>query len=344
MLRALMTLVIMAAVLGGTGCFGSTHQVIPGVSEPAPISVGADLPDAPGEIDRDFTWSYEGEEWEWSIPIPRSLHQYYSERPRIPTENYSIYASDPLDDAFMERLGNRFDAAAQQHGYDEFDTVNLAVAFVQDLPYAADVVTTTFDEYPRYPIETLVDGGGDCEDTSILLAAILHAMGYDVVLLRPANHMAVGVLGGKGIHGTYFEHDGGKYFYLETTGRGWEIGQMPEEYEGQPVSIFTLDPTPILSHRWSAKTYETDAVVEVTVSNLGTAPARGVYVYAGFDAGGERLWNAERSQRFDLEPGYYVDVTLSLDLPEGKETTRLVVQTVYMGYAYDESRSEWFDL
>lgn len=50
-------------------------------------------------------------------------------------------------------------------------------------------------EYPKYPVETLVEGG-DCEDKSILLAAILRAMGYRTALLvfsGNPGHIAVGV-------------------------------------------------------------------------------------------------------------------------------------------------------
>ena len=338
-----MAVALVSVVLaGGASCFGSDHSVTPRVSAPAPISVGEELPDVPGSLDRSFTWEYAGSKWTWDIEIPRSLYEYYSERKRVPTENYSVYVTDPSDDPFIGELVDRFEDAAQQEGFDEFETVNFAVAFVQSLPYTSDAVTTAYDEYPRYPVETLVDDGGDCEDTSILIAAILDAMGYGVVLLQPPHHMAVGVLGGEGIHGTYFEHNGGKYFYLETTGSGWEIGEIPSEYEGEKVDIFGILPTPILSHRWTAETYESDTVVEVTVRNLGTAAASEVYVLAGFDAGEGMVWNAQESERFDLEPGYYVDVTLTLWLPQ-EESTRFLVQTVYNGYAFDESYSEWFD-
>ena len=49
------------------------------------------------------------------------------------------------------------------------------------------------DEYVRYPIETLVDGQGDCEDKVALLVALLYEMDADFVLLVLPEHMAVGV-------------------------------------------------------------------------------------------------------------------------------------------------------
>ena len=65
------------------------------------------------------------------------------------------------------------------------------VSFAQNLPYTADDVTTGFDEYPRFPYETLYDNGGDCEDTSILVSAMLRELRYGVALLHFPGHMAV---------------------------------------------------------------------------------------------------------------------------------------------------------
>ena len=74
------------------------------------------------------------------------------------------------------------------------------------MPYTVDDETTPWNEYPRYPVETLFDRGGDCEDTSILTATILYEMGYDVALLilEDDNHCAIGISGGEGVFGTYY--------------------------------------------------------------------------------------------------------------------------------------------
>jgi hypothetical protein len=91
-------------------------------------------------------------------------------------------------------------------------------------------VSASFDDYPRFPIETIVDNGGDCEDTAILFATIVQILGYGAVYLNPTGHLAVGVLGGSGVHGTYWTYNNGSYFYCETTGDGFKIGEVPSEY------------------------------------------------------------------------------------------------------------------
>lgn len=174
------------------------------------------------------------------ITIPLSLYFEYKERPRpTSTSSYVNLAKDSKDDDYIEKLVQLFNTKISQYNFNERQKLNFIVAFVQSLPYTVDSVTTLADEYPRYPIETLFDRGGDCEDTSILTAAILDHMGYDVALINPPKHMAVGIALPYA-YGRYYNHDGKKYFYLETTGQYWEIGEMPEEYINQSAYVYPL--------------------------------------------------------------------------------------------------------
>ena len=297
-------------------------------------------------IDRHYEWSYDGRTWMWDLTLPESLYSYYKDKPRPPTRgDYSVYVTDPYDDVYIESLIKKLEAAAAKKGYDDYEKVNLVIAFVQSLPYTADNVTTPFDEYPRYPIETLVDYGGDCEDTAILTAALLDGMGYDVVLIRLPGHMAVGVLGGEGIYGTYYLEDGKKYYYLETTGEGFKIGERPDEYKSSSATLYHLVPHAILAHDWTAtrtRSILTDILtLTVTVENVGTATAKNVKVHAGFDAGEDYVYNPKESETFDLSPGSEATVTLYLNVPRDKYT-RIIVWITSDGHLMDKSTSKWF--
>ena len=281
--------------------------------------------------------------------MPKSLYDYYKALPRSPTENYSVYVTHPYDNQYIDSLVGKIKEAAASQGYSEFDTIGFAAAFVQSLPYTSDKVTTGFDEYPRYPIETLVDNGGDCEDTSILMASVIDSMGYGVVLLifdpppgSNAGHVAVGVKGGDTITGSYWQYGGSKYFYLETTGNNWQIGQIPPEFKGTSAYIYDLKPVPILTHSWTGKGRGIYEDLTIIVSNLGSADAQGVYVYAGFDAGNNQLGNPQKSQVFNIGIDQKVTVTMTIQAPTGQHT-RIVAQIVYAGYAADESYSDWFN-
>jgi hypothetical protein len=142
---------------------------------------------------------------------------------------------DPTLIALAEYLRTESEAA----GLEDVDVLSNVLAFTQSLPYTPDTVTTGFDEYPRFPIETLAEYGGDCEDTSILYATLVSLLEYGVVLLSPPGHMAVGVLG-EDLEGTYFAFDGGRYYFAETTGEGFGIGELPAEYVGEKSEIFEI--------------------------------------------------------------------------------------------------------
>lgn len=290
-----------------------------------------------------YEWIYGNSDWAWELDIPLSVYELYRSIPRAPTMDYSVYITHPYDDEYINTLASKFQQAADLKSYDEFQTVEFTAAFVQNLEYTDDSVTSSYDEYPRYPIETLFNKGGDCEDTSILLASILRSMGYDVVLIELSNHCAVGVSGEDTLHGTYWEYDGGKYFYIETTDSGWGIGELPDVYRNASAYIFPMIPTPVISHEWymENKTYYSE--LTVTITNLGSAAAYDIYVFTGFDAGNNQIWCAQQSNTLDLEPGMESTTTVIIYPPPSGNRTRLIVQVVMGDYCVSESFSQWVD-
>jgi hypothetical protein len=98
---------------------------------------------------------------------------------------------DPLDDAYVEGLTAWIQA---QVGADFYDIVECAFHFVQaGIDYAYD---PAWYEYPKYPVETLVDEAGDCEDTAILYASLVRTLGRGALIVAvdtnhdgPVDHM-----------------------------------------------------------------------------------------------------------------------------------------------------------
>lgn len=100
-------------------------------------------------------------------------------------------------------------------------------------------------EYVKYPLETLVEGGGDCEDLSILGASLMRASEIDVSLLYFGNHLAIGVHGN--FSGTFWQIDGRPYYYAEpgatiwpSTPARWNIGEAPETFQKVSPHIFPI--------------------------------------------------------------------------------------------------------
>ena len=192
-------------------------------------------------IKREYFWIYGKTVWSYKMKIPRASYAYYKTVDRQNITSYSDYVTDNSDDEYLAALGQKFKEAAELESHSDFEMVENIVLFVQQLDYVDDKVGTGYDEYPKFPLETLADEGGDCEDSAILLASLLRELGFGTALIQFPDHMGVGVRGKESIEGSYFETaDGIRYYYIETTSTGWKIGELPEELERQPARILSL--------------------------------------------------------------------------------------------------------
>lgn len=191
-------------------------------------------------IEVNYAWNYGKGTWTYDLQIPKSAYDYYKTIDRAPIRDYSYYVTDASDDEYLEALAQKFKDAAERENYSDLDMVKNIILFVQNLNYVDDKVGTGYDEYPKFPLETLADQGGDCEDSAILLASLLRELGYGTVLIQFTDHMAVGVKGEESLSGSYFEVDGIRYYYVETTSPGWGIGDVPEKMQDQPAKILSV--------------------------------------------------------------------------------------------------------
>ena len=191
-------------------------------------------------ITRYYQWDYDGVQWEYSLPIAIKdyLAAKHKEKPSSAWE--WVEMANDSDDIYIKRLVEYFEEVAHDKGFNTQEKLNFVIKFIQHLPYTDDALTTPYDDYPRSPLETLFDDGGDCEDSTILAVALLREMHYDVALLGliDAYHMALGVSVPLE-WGTYYQHPdtGVKYFYVETSGDIWDIGEVPSEYLGKTAAI-----------------------------------------------------------------------------------------------------------
>lgn len=96
---------------------------------------------------------------------------------------------DPAQDEFYDDLLGSFRAIRSEQNLTDDEYAELLTAYVQSLKYRAS------NDSAKYPIETVYDGEGDCDDTSYLLAGLLSREGYRVALFlfEHKNHMVVGI-------------------------------------------------------------------------------------------------------------------------------------------------------
>lgn len=210
------------------------------------IPEGTD-PDNPDIVHKKFEWGFKpkgsGDEIPQSIALDVSLSRYEHYR-RVPRFNgeWNRYAVEDMPE--IRALAMEFQ---RLHASQKWSTYNQAfnvLKFVQtNIPYAYDKDTTGYEDWARYPIETIMDGKGDCEDVAILCAAIIARLGFQVVLLVYPRHVAFGVAGADKLKGDYVldPQTGKKYFYGEATADGWHLGQIPKGYINVTPEILNVE-------------------------------------------------------------------------------------------------------
>ncbi|MDO9539775.1 MAG: hypothetical protein Q7J09_07225 [Methanocalculus sp.] len=146
---------------------------------------------------------------------------------------YAAFMNDPQQERFYTDLISMLQSVRRDLLLDDDRYLELCSVFVQSLPYDDD---TTLIE-PKFPIETYADGTGDCDDKSLLLAAILVREGYDVALFffSEEKHMTVGIRA----DGCFDQESG--YAYIETTKTHF-VGLKPQNLSGGLV----LSSTPLI--------------------------------------------------------------------------------------------------
>ncbi len=193
---------------------------------------------------RKYVWDYAGRTWTLSYAFPSSVYDAQRSSPRtLIYSAYGSYVSDSRDDEILHDFLDHVEQLAV--GLNIWDRLNLVLALVQSLPYEEEAC-----EYPRYPLETLIDQRGDCEDAAILAVALVREMGFSAVLLAFLDELHVGV-GIRVLPPRYpelqaYEWAGDLYYYLEPTSPGWEVGQLPPAFQSQPV-VITIPSTVVRS-------------------------------------------------------------------------------------------------
>jgi hypothetical protein len=214
-------------------------QQPPAYVPPAPVPTATPLADDGEAYTRNFRWTaIDGGVRTTEVRVPEALFLAHRGTPRFSDYNsWGKYALADADRPILEDLARRIAPPTSNPDEGYFRLMNL-VFFVQQIPYDKDDNTTSYIEgalpryamyvkdgveYPKYPVEMLVDGRGDCEDAVILMGGLLDALGYDTVLLRYSDHMALGIRMNEfnpyyaKYTPEYFEHEGKHYYYIEGT-------------------------------------------------------------------------------------------------------------------------------
>jgi hypothetical protein len=175
-----------------------------------------------------------------TLPVNVSVHEGAKQAEKVTTvygnisetvwlaQSYRALVQDPAQDSLYAAILAETDKIRLGQTLSDDEYLELIAVYVQSLKYE------TRDQHPaKFPVETVVDRAGDCDDKSLLLAGLLSREGYTVALLLfgPESHMAVGV----GSDDYHYKNTG--YAFLETTNYSY-IG-VPTDKLGNNLTLYS---------------------------------------------------------------------------------------------------------
>lgn len=197
-----------------------------------------------------YDWSFQGNLHQMKLNVSFHKYQWYLNRSINRSPQYigkeEMKSFITSDDDKIKELTNKLVDIAEGYGYDDVETINFVLSFVQrNIEYVDDSISKNISEYWRFPIETLVEGHGDCEDSSILFQSLMKSMGYDVVMIfyiidDETGHLSTGVNINRSVDGYAVTLNQENFYYCETTSNGYQMGDKPDDIPDDPELVIDL--------------------------------------------------------------------------------------------------------
>lgn len=224
MRRALTIVIVLLAVVIGCASKMPGGVIYPSISPDASVDYG---------IPVSATFTFEGEPVTIGVTVDGALYEGAQTADKTVTrfgnareddwieDYFPAFVEEEHQDPFFDALLAELRNVRDRRHLDSDRYVELLTVFVQSIEYRTDPV----DLEPKFPVETFVEGNGDCDDKTLLLAGLLTRERYDVAVLlfEDEKHVALG------IRCEECDYRGTGYAYTETTAQGF-VGMVPEQF------------------------------------------------------------------------------------------------------------------
>ncbi len=194
-----------------------------------------------GDIHRRYCWMLGNspQSIEWTVYAKDYADCKNSTADRHPDSEDRLVFVDTKSDSMKDLASTMLE---KTRGMTDLERADYVLKFVQLIvDYEDDYTMSSAIEYWKYPIETLLQRGGDCEDSSILFCSLMQTMGYETALLiydgylYDEGHMAGSVALDYVKNGSYYTKNGLKYYYCETTSSLMSVGEGWDKYDEATV-------------------------------------------------------------------------------------------------------------
>ncbi len=167
---------------------------------------------------------------------------------RIPRSSYTDWNShwaviyDKIlknEDPFLNLIADSLRTIHNGKNYSRHQFANIIMTFVQDIPYSFVHDRETCDPNDRRPCITNERFGihtpteflytllGDCDTRCLLLYGLYKRFGYDPKIALSKAYTHAILLIDLPTRGQFMVHQGKKYYFWETTAKGWKAGELP---------------------------------------------------------------------------------------------------------------------
>lgn len=130
--------------------------------------------------------SFRGFDWIWEIPVADYLNCKKRKKPLSDGRNYERFVTpdDPHVESILESLIEHVPHPQQSSK----NIAQIIIDFTQHFPYQEKE-----GSFVKYPLETLCEFGGNCEDMSVLAVSLLTAANINSCFLLWDDHVAIGI-------------------------------------------------------------------------------------------------------------------------------------------------------
>lgn len=197
----------------------------------------------------EYSWDYEGKSYVLDMKKDPQLLSDYRDKTngRIPLGTYEIkaelfsqFVTESITEQYLIELVNDLKTIyGEKSDFDLF----IRSFIILNFDYSYDYVNYGFFDWVAYPLETMENGSGDCEDLGIFLLSLLIVAGYDCGFVLFSDHFLPIVSAESTVYSevdgfTQFEleYNGNKYMAFETAfGSSCPAGYTDCRYSSEDI-------------------------------------------------------------------------------------------------------------
>ena len=182
----------------------------------------------------DFSWEYQSRQYSINLSLDYDTYHQYKSKDHtccFEEEDYLKYSTPDVD--YITTAAQSLEDLAIANGFtSQIEKAEFILAFVGAIPYELDPDDGW--DHPKYPIETLWEYSGDCEDSSALYASLMESLGYRTVLvLLEAKNSPSDEWLGHAMIGIYIPSFSGEYVTLDSDSRQYYLAETTEWFDGE---------------------------------------------------------------------------------------------------------------